>query len=115
MPGCMVDDDVCGNLLSFSEVNGSKKNLHVEIQVQNNDLCIYQFDSKDIVEFKNLENVFNDNDNSYENETHNQVFPNNVQQCEVEIILSLSSNPEDSNLSNKLIEPKVNRGRMSSL
>ncbi|XP_060862673.1 uncharacterized protein LOC132939499 [Metopolophium dirhodum] len=107
-PGCTVNDDVCGNLLSFTEVNGSKENLNVEIQVQNNNLCIHQFESKDIVEIKNLENVCNDNDHGYENETHNQVFPNNVQQCKVEIISSLSSSPEDFNVSSKLIEAKVN-------
>jgi len=105
---CTVNDDVCGNLLSFTEVNGSKENLNIGIQVQNNDLCIHQFESKNIVEIKNLENVCNDNDHSYENETHNQVFPNNVQQCEVENISSLLSNPEDSNVSNKLPELKVN-------
>lgn len=73
-PGCTVNVDVCGNLLSFTEFNGSKENLNVEIEVQNNDSCIRQFESKDIVEVKSLEIICN---HSYESETHNPVCPNN--------------------------------------
>jgi len=119
-PGCSVTDDICGNSLSFTDINapkqlnGSTENLNEETQLQNVDLCIHQFESKDITEIKNFENVCNDNDYSYESETHN-LETNNVQKYEVEIISSLSSSTEDSNVSNKFIEPKVNTEKESQV
>jgi len=113
-PGCSVNDDIDIKSLSFTEINAPKQlnvsidNLNVEIQVKNNNLCINQFQSKDIIEIKYLENVCDDNDHSYENETHYPVFPNNVQTHEVEITSSLPSTTEDSNVPNKLIEQKGN-------
>lgn len=87
--GYLVKDEICENSLFLTEnfdavkqFNGSKKNLN--------------------------ENVCDNKDYSYESETHNSVFPNNVQQYEVKIISSLLSSTEDSNVSNKLIEQKVN-------
>ncbi|XP_022179544.1 uncharacterized protein LOC111040098 isoform X2 [Myzus persicae] len=113
-PGWLVNDDIDIKSLSFTEINvlkqlnGSIENLSVEIQVNNNNLCINQFESKDVIEIKNLENVCNNNDHSYESETHNPVFPTNVKTYEVGITSSLSSTTKDSNASNEFIEQKVN-------
>jgi len=101
-PGCSVSDEIYVKSLSFSKNNAPeqfnrlKENLNAEIQEQYNHLFANQLVSKDSIEIKNLKNVCNDNDHSYERETCNIVFPNDVQKYETEIISSLSSNTEDS-------------------
>lgn len=113
--GCSVKDKIDVYSLPFIEesnapkqLNGLKENLNVEIQEKNEHLCNHQFGSIDISEIKNLETVCNDIDYKYERKIHNPVFPNNVQQYEDKIISSLLSSSNDSNVSNKFIEKKVN-------
>lgn len=62
-------------------------------------LCNHQFESKGIIEIKNLENVCNDIDMKSESI---------VQQYENKIMSSSLSSTNDYNVSNKFIELKVN-------
>lgn len=102
----MVKDKIDVNSLPFNEdsnvlkqLNVSKENLNVEIQEQNDHLCNHQFESKGIIEIKNLENVCNDIDMKSESI---------VQQYENKIMSSSLSSTNDYNVSNKFIELKVN-------
>jgi len=111
-PGYTVNVDVCGNLLSFTEFIGSKENLNVEIQVHNNDSCIRQFESKDIVEVKSLENICNDNDHSYESETHNPVYPNNKVKITSSLFYTEEFNNSLTNINDKLSSINNNKKPM---
>uniref|UniRef100_A0A2S2PJM6 ATP-dependent RNA helicase n=1 Tax=Schizaphis graminum TaxID=13262 RepID=A0A2S2PJM6_SCHGA len=102
---CLVKDKIDVNSLPFNEdtyvlkqLNASKENLNVEIQEQNDNLCNHQFESKGIIEIKNLENVCNDIDMKCESI---------IQQYENKIMSSISSSTNDSNVSNKFIELKI--------
>ncbi|XP_026822523.1 protein PFC0760c-like [Rhopalosiphum maidis] len=110
---CLVKDKIDVNSLLFNEdsnvlkqLNLPKENLNVEIQEQNDHLCNHQFESKGIIEIKNIENVCNDIDIKSESI---------VQQYENKIMSSSLSSTNDSNISNKFIELKVNTEKESQV